>query len=122
MKIKTLHGTLEAEVYKNKNPKTAKIILQALPLEGKANIWGNEIYFKVPVSLREENSQQDVEVGDIAYWPPGKAICIFFGKTPASIDDKPKAYSPVNVFGKITSKVEILKKVKNGERIRIEKV
>lgn len=122
--IKTQHGNLEAEIDEKKNPKTAKAIIQALPIEGKANRWGDEIYFEIPVKIGKENSQQDVEVGDLAYWVEGSCFCIFFGKTPVSKGEKPRAFSPVNVFGRITSKnfVEVLKKVKDGEKIRIEKV
>ncbi|MEM7826472.1 MAG: cyclophilin-like fold protein [Candidatus Aenigmatarchaeota archaeon] len=120
--IKTQHGSLEAEII-DKNPKTAKAIVNALPLEGRAKTWGNEIYFEIPVKIGEENSQQEVDVGDLAYWIEGSCFCIFFGKTPASKSEKPIAYSPVNVFGKITTKnfVEILKKVKDNEKIRVEK-
>jgi hypothetical protein len=123
IKIKTEHGELDAEINENKNPKTARTIIQALPLESKANRWGYEIYFEIPVKIGKENSQQEVEIGDLAYWVEGSSFCIFFGKTPASSNNKPKAYSPVNVFGKITSEnfIEILKKVKDGEKIRVEK-
>jgi hypothetical protein len=123
IKIKTEHGELEAEINENENPKTVRAIVQALPLESRANRWGDEIYFKIPVKIGKENSQQEVEIGDLAYWVEGSCFCIFFGKTPISSNNKPKAYSPVNVFGKINSKnfVEILKKVKDGEKIRIEK-
>jgi hypothetical protein len=123
MKIETEHGELEAEINENKNPKTAKAIIQALPIESQANRWGDEIYFEIPVKVGKENSQQEVEIGDLAYWIEGSCFCIFFGKTPISSSNKPKAYSPVNVFGKITSKnfVEILKKVRDGEKIRVEK-
>jgi len=123
IKIKTQHGELEAEINENKNPKTAKAIIQALPIKGRANRWGDEIYFEIPVKIGKENSQQEVEIGDLAYWIEGSCFCIFFGKTPVSSGNKPKAYSPVNVFGKIISEnfIEILKKVKDGEKIRIEK-
>jgi hypothetical protein len=123
IKIKTEHGNLEAEINEKKNPKTARAIIQALPIESEASRWGEEIYFEIPVSLGEENPQKEVEVGDLAYWVEGSSFCIFFGRTPASTGLKPKAYSPVNVFGKITDKssIEILKKIKNGEKIRIEK-
>jgi hypothetical protein len=120
--IKTSHGILRAAITKDKNPKTATFVEKSLPIRGKTNRWGDEIYFEVPLELEEENPQQDVEIGDIAYWPSGKAICIFFGKTPISTSNKPRAYSPVNVFGKIKSKnLKILKKVKDGEEIIIQK-
>ncbi|MEM5883107.1 MAG: cyclophilin-like fold protein [Candidatus Aenigmatarchaeota archaeon] len=122
--IKTNYGNLEAEIDESKNPKTAKAIIKVLPIESKVNLWGKEIYFEIPIKIEEENSQEEVEVGDLAYWIEGRCFCIFFGRTPASKGEKPRAYSPVNVFGKIKSKnfVEILNKVKNGEKIRVEKV
>jgi len=98
----------------NKNPVTAEKILASLPLEGNALKWGDEIYFYVDLEIEEENSQEEVEIGDIAYWPEGKAICIFLGLTPIS-KDKPKAISPVNVFAKLEEKIEI----KEGEKVRI---
>ncbi len=64
------------------NPKTAEEVWKALPIRGNANLWGDEIYFSTPVSLNEEHGREEVEVGAIAYWPPGKAVCIFFGQTP----------------------------------------
>jgi hypothetical protein len=69
----------------------------------------------------EENTKTVVEVGDVAYWPPGESMCIFFGPTPASLASEPRAYSPVNVFGKITGDPSVFKKVKNGERIKVER-
>ena len=81
---------------------TARAIWNALPIQGSANRWGEEIYFEIPVDLAEEgDARQDVAVGDLAYWPPGSALCIFWGQTPASTGDAPRAASPVNVFGHI---------------------
>lgn len=103
-----------------KSTKTAKAILRALPIESKVERWGDEIYFYIDVKLKEENAKQDVEIGDIAYWPEGPAFCLFFGKTPVSKNGKPRAYSPVNVFGRFDkSYVEVLKQIKGG-RVRIE--
>jgi hypothetical protein len=103
------------------NPKTTNSILAVLPFESKAETWGDEIYFKIPVKVPEENTKIVVEVGDVAYWPPGESMCIFFGPTPASKASEPRAYSPVNVFGKIADDPFVFKKVKNGERIRVER-
>lgn len=103
------------------NPKTTNSILAALPFESQAQTWGDEIYFKIPVKVPEENAKTVVEVGDVAYWPPGESMCIFFGPTPASKASEPRAYSPVNVFGKITDDPSVFKKVKNGERITVER-
>jgi len=122
IKIITKYGKLEAEIEDSKNPKTAKEIIKILPIEGKANRWGEEIYFEIPLSLKEENSQQEVEIGDMAYWPGGNSLCIFFGRTPVSTSNKPKAYSAVNVIGKVTKNLDILKKVKDGDWIKIEKI
>ena len=73
------------------NPKTAEAVWNALPIKQSGNRWGDEIYFSTPVSLSEENSRAEVEIGSIAYWPPGKALCIFFGSTPASRGNEPRA-------------------------------
>jgi hypothetical protein len=114
-------GEVEAEVLLDRNPRTAQEILNALPIEGIANRWGDEIYFSIPVRLSEENAQEVVEVGDLAYWPPGHALCIFFGPTPVSEGEQPRAASPVNVFGKVKGDPKIFKKVRGGERIKIVK-
>jgi hypothetical protein len=114
-------GELEAE-FTDKNPETVEAILKALPFEGPANVWGEEIYFNIPVATSEEDSQQEMEVGDIAFWPMGNAMCIFFGPTPVSDTEKPKAYSPVNLFAKIKGDVKILNKVKDGEVIKVLKL
>ena len=99
---------------------TAKAIAAALPLKGNANVWGDEIYFDIPVAIPlEKHAVEEVEVGTLAYWPTGKAFCIFFGRTPVSTSDKPRAYSPVNVFGRITGKTEALKRVAQGAPISI---
>jgi len=114
-------GEVSAELYEDKNRKTGDAIWNALPIEAKANRWGEEIYFSTGVKIGEENSQEVVQVGEIGYWPPGKAFCIFFGRTPASTDDKPRAASPVNVFGKVIGDLSGLKKVRDGDQITIDK-
>lgn len=125
MKIKIITeaiGEVFVEIDEKINPKTVKAILNALPFESTANRWGDEVYFETPVKVEEENSIQEVEVGTVAYWPPGNALCIFFGKTPVSRGEKPRAYSPVNVIGKIIGDAKIFKKVKSGDDIKVEKV
>jgi hypothetical protein len=88
-------ATLEANA-------TARAIWNALPLEGRASRWGDELYFSVPLELAEAEDARDlVSPGDLAYWPPGNAVCIFWGPTPASEGNEPRAASPVNVFGHI---------------------
>jgi len=115
-------GEVEVELI-DKNPKTRDAILAALPIESRANTWGDEIYFSTPVDVGEENSQEVVEKGDVAYWPPGRSICLFFGPTPASRGpDEIRPASPVNVFGRIVGDLERLKRVRDRERVRVEKV
>jgi len=109
------------ELIEGKNTKTSEALWNALPIEGTANRWGDEIYFEIPVTVGLEEAQQTVDVGDIAYWPPGKALCIFFGPTPASNGNEPRAASPVNVFAKIVGDPLVFRKVKDGDKIRIEK-
>ncbi|MDI6916210.1 MAG: cyclophilin-like fold protein [Thermoplasmatales archaeon] len=106
----------------DKNPKTANAVWDALPLQSRINTWDDEIYFGTTVKMGEENAQEKVEIGDVAYWPEGRCICVFFGKTPASTNEKTKAYSPVNVFAKITGNISILKNVVPGSVVRVEKV
>jgi len=114
-------GRVIGEIDERKNPETGQAIWDGLPIEAKAIRWGEEIYFEIPVKIREEDSQQDVEIGDLAYWPPGSAFCIFFGRTPVSKGDKPRAYSPVNVFGRILGDAKVFKKVRDGDPIRIDR-
>ena len=103
------------------NPKTAEAIWNALPFESETERWGDEVYFKIPVKTSEEKSQTEVEIGDVAYWPPGESMCIFFGPTPVSVAKEPRAYSPVNVFGKISGDPLVFKKVRSREKIEVER-
>lgn len=100
---------------------TADSIWNALPITARANIWGDEIYFGIPVAMGEENGKEVVDLGDIAYWPPGSAFCIFFGRTPASRGDEIRPASAVNVVGKIKGAPKVFKAVSNGERIVLDK-
>jgi hypothetical protein len=103
--------------------RTADAIWNALPIEATANTWGEEIYFGIPVHLEESGDANDVrETGDLAYWPPGNAFCIFFGRTPASRGNEIRAASAVNPFGKVEGDPKILKQVRSGSKIRIEAV
>lgn len=99
---------------------TAEEIWNALPIEGTASTWGDEIYFRIPLVLGpEKGAHPDVEVGDLGYWPPGHAFCIFFGPTPASSDQAPRAASPVNIFGKVSGAVTVLKEIRGGSKVKI---
>jgi len=123
MKIKittSSTGPVDA-VLSDESPRTAKAIYEALPIKGNANLWGDEIYFSIPVEANPENGKSVVELGDVAYWPPGNAFCIFFGPTPMSRGDEIRPASAVNVFGRITGDPKIFKKVRNGEKVTVER-
>ena len=100
---------------------TAQKIWDALPIEGRVNTWGDEIYFSIPVNVGSENAKAVVSEGDLGYWPPGSAFCIFFGLTPASQGDEIRPASAVNVFGKVIGDPKAFKKVSSGAKIIIEK-
>ena len=100
---------------------TAQKIWEALPIEGSVNTWGDEIYFSIPVNVGLENAKAVVLEGDLGYWPPGNAFCIFFGLTPASQGDEIRPASPVNIFGKVIGDPKVFKKVSSGAKIIIEK-
>ena len=109
--------SMEAELL---DTPTARKIKDALPLEGSVNVWGDEIYFNIPLTLDQEpDAGQDVEVGDLGYWPAGPAFCVFFGPTPVSTGEQPRAYSPVNVFGRVLGDPKQFKSVSNGAIIKI---
>jgi hypothetical protein len=111
--------SLEAEML---DTPTAEKILESLPFESSANVWGDEIYFDIPLSLEQEpNARADVDVGDLAYWPAGPAFCIFFGPTPVSTGDQPRAYSPVNVFGRVMGDAKQFKGVSSGAAVKVTK-
>ena len=105
------------------NSHTAKKIYDALPLESATRRWGDEIYFEIPIESKIENGVEFLEAGSLAYWPPGNAFCIFFGPTPASTDDRPRAAGPVNHIGNITDKdyLIILRSLSSGQNINISK-
>jgi hypothetical protein len=119
-KITITVGDIKASAELN-DSKTAQKIWEALPITGSANTWGDEIYFSISVKVGLENAKAVVSEGDLAYWPPGNAFCIFFGPTPASEGEEIKPASPVNVFGKIIGDTKIFKKVRSGAKIIIEK-
>lgn len=100
---------------------TSQAIWEALPFEGRANRWGEEIYFSIPVTLETERGQEVVEVGDLGYWAPGRAFCIFFGPTPASRGDEIRPASPVTVFGRLIGEATIFEEVKEGTPILVRR-
>jgi len=109
--------TLEAEL---NDSMTAGAIAAALPIKARAQTWGDEIYFSIPVDCDEEDAREVVEMADVGYWPPGTALCFFFGPTPASRGDEIRPASPVNVVGKIAGDPTVLKSVPSGAPIRVE--
>jgi len=108
-RIRIKLGEVEAEAELN-DTKTARMVYDALPIEARPNTWGDEIYFPIPVKADPEDPKDVVEEGDIAYWPPGNAFCIFYGKTPASLGDEIRPASPVNVIGKVLGDPKAFKK------------
>lgn len=107
-------GEAEGELVRFQSPMTVDNLAKALPFEGRAARWKEEIYFETPVKLGVEKAKSSVDVGTIAYWPMGSALCVFYGAT--------QPYSPVNLVGKITSNLELFAKLKSGTKIRVEKV
>jgi hypothetical protein len=120
MKIKITFpiGIVEGEL---NDTETAKELYNNLPVKAKANTWGKEVYFGIPVYKDEENAVEIVNIGDIGYWPPGHAMCLFFGATPISRGDEIRPASPVNIIGKLTSNLSLLEEVTDGMEILIEK-
>ena len=111
--ISTGSVNLEAELY---DTSTADAVWNTLPYEARGRTWGEELYFSIPVELElePENEQDVVEVGDLGYWPAGNAFCVFYGPTPASMDERPKPASPVTVFGKVLGDATELSGVEAG--------
>ena len=102
---------------------SADMLWNALPLTGRANTWGDEIYFNVNLQMQLDSNASDiVESGNIAFWPPGSAFCIFFGRTPASLGDEVRAASAVNILGKIDGDEREFRSVPSGEEVRLEQL
>ncbi|MEM3356782.1 MAG: cyclophilin-like fold protein [Candidatus Bathyarchaeia archaeon] len=105
-------GEAEGELVRFLAPRTVDMIIRKLPVEGRAALWKEEVYFEIPVKMGEEKAKGTVEKGTIAFWPMGSALCIFYGES--------QPYSPVNVLGKITNNLELFSQVKSGTKIRVE--
>lgn len=121
-RIKITAATVVVDAELN-HSQTAQQIWEALPIEARGNTWGDEIYFAIPVKADvEENAQEVVELGELAYWPPGTAFCIFFGPTPMSRGAEIRPASPVNVIGKLIDEPKIFKQVKDGTVIKVERI
>jgi len=105
-------GEAEGELVRFLAPRTIDTIVRKLPVEGRAALWKEEVYFEIPVKIGEEKAKPTVETGTIAFWPMGSALCIFYGQS--------QPYSPVNVVGKVTKNLELFRQVKSGSAIKVE--
>jgi len=119
-KIRITAGAIEAEAELNET-RTAQAIWEVLPIKSRVNLWGDEIYFSIPLSLQLETGQEVVSIGDLGYWPDGNAFCIFFGPTPVSQGDEIRPASPVIVFGKVIGDATVFKKIAEGTKITIRR-
>jgi len=106
-------GEAKGELFRFSSPRTADSLLRKLPVSGRAAIYGQEVYFQVPVKAPGESPRSSVEVGSIGYWPMGDAVCVFFGPT--------KPYGPVNLLGRITEGLELFGRVRDGTLITMRK-
>ncbi len=119
-KLRIRCGDVRATALLNDTP-TADAIWQALPIEARASTWGDEIYFSIPVHHPVDNGTEVVSLGDLAFWPPGNAFCIFFGRTPVSRGDEIRAASAVNVVGRVDGDPRVFGRVASGARIILDK-
>ncbi len=107
-------GEAEGELVRFLAPRTVDTIVRKLPVEGRAALWKEEVYFEIPVKIGEEKAKPTVETGTIAFWPMGSALCIFYGQS--------QPYSQVNILGKVTKNLELFKQVKSGATIKVEQI
>ena len=106
-------GEAEGELYRFKTPRTVEALMKKLPILGEALLWKEEVYFTVGIKVGREKPSSTVETGDIAYWPMGDALCVFYGKS--------QPYSEVNICGKILRNLDVFRKVKTGQAIILER-
>jgi hypothetical protein len=119
--IKITAGDIQLKAELNDSP-TARAIFEALPLRAPGSRWGEEIYFEIPVDeALSGDARADMEVGELGYWPPGRAFCIFFGPTPASSGEQPRAASPVNPVGRVVGDSTTLTAIPSGAEVSLEK-
>jgi uncharacterized protein len=121
LRIRITAGGVSALATLDDSP-TARDVWAALPLDATAETWGDEIYFAIPVSVPDDGAQATVALGDLGYWPPGHAFCIFFGPTPLSRGSEIRPASPVNVFGRVEGDPTVFRPVRAGSRIRVERM
>lgn len=116
--IRITAGQVQLDAELNDSP-TAQAVWEALPINASANTWGDEIYFAIPVDTPLQDGKAVVSLGDLGYWPPGRAFCIFFGPTPASRGNEIRPASPVNVIGRVRGDATAFKQVPAGSEVRI---
>ena len=107
-------GEAEGELIRHLAPRTVDAIAKRLPIEGRAALWKEEVYFEIPVKMGTEKAEPTVEKGAIAYWPMGNALCVFYGES--------QPYSSVNIVGQVTKNLELFERVKSGTKIMVEKM
>lgn len=105
-------GEAEGELVRFLAPRTIDTIVRKLPLEGRAALYKEEVYFEIPIKMGEEKAKTTVEQGTIAFWPMDSALCVFYGTS--------QPYSPVSILGKVTSNLELFKQVKSGITIKVQ--
>jgi hypothetical protein len=118
--IRIIAGEVAATAELNET-RTAAAVWEALPIEARAQTWGDEIYFGMGIRAEAEAAKDVVALGDLAYWPPGSAFCIFFGPTPMSHGDEIRPASPVTVVGRVVGDAAVFKSVPAGARVRLER-
>ena len=102
--------------------RTASLIWEALPIEGEGHLWGAEIYVTISVEAElDDTAREVVELGDLGYWPPGRAICVFFGPTPVSQTNEIRPASAVNIVGRITEDPQVFTKATDGVTVRLKR-
>jgi len=107
-------GVAEGELVRHLAPRTVDALTKKLPFEGRIDLWKEEVYFEIPVTMGDEKAKPEVEKGTIAYWPLGKALCVFYGES--------QPYSPVNIVGEVTENLQVFAEAKSGTRVKVEKV
>ena len=119
-RVKITVGDIEVTATLN-DSSTADLVWASLPIEGPGSTWGDEIYFRSSIEAAEEDAREVVDMGDVGYWPPGQALCLFFGPTPASRGDEIRPASPVNVVGRLEGDPTVLKRARSGSRVLVER-
>ena len=117
-----INREVSIELDNSHSPKTVQAILESLPIEVNINRWGDELYTeKTQIVEKEEDAKREVNLFDVAYWPEGNALCLFYGPTPISTEGKILAYSPVNIVGRISTrdneKEDVLEKITDSTRV-----